>query len=114
LLVPVPLHKKREYWRGFNQAELLARLIARHYRLDIGEGLVRSVDSIPQAKLENRPKRLLNVQGLYKCKKPEVFKDRHVILVDDVCTTGATLNECARVLKDAGAVSVIALAIARG
>ncbi|MDP4001748.1 MAG: phosphoribosyltransferase family protein [bacterium] len=114
LLVPVPLHKNREYWRGFNQAELLTRLVARHYRLDVGEGLVRSIDSVPQAKLENRPERLSNVRGLYKCTKPEVFKGRHVILVDDVCTTGATLNECAHVLKNAGAVSVIALAIARG
>lgn len=114
LLVPVPLHKTREYWRGFNQAGLLADLIARHYRLDVVDGLVRIVHGTPQAELKNRPERLSNVRGLYACAKPEVFKGRAVILVDDVCTTGATFNECARVLKDAGAISVTALAIARG
>jgi len=114
LLVPVPLFKTREYWRGFNQAELLARAIARHYRLDVGEGLVRSAHGTPQAELEDRPERLSNVRGLYTCINPDMFRGRSVILVDDVCTTGATLNECARVLKDAGAVSVTALAIARG
>ena len=114
LLVPVPLHKTREYWRGFNQAELLARLVARRYRLDLGEGLIRTAHSTSQVELKDRPERLSNVRGLYACVKSEVFKDRTIILVDDVCTTGATLNECARVLKDAGAVSVIALALARG
>jgi len=114
LLVPVPLHKTREYWRGFNQAELLARSIARHYRLDVAEGLVRAIHSTPQVELKDRPERLSNVRGLYLCLKPELFKGRNIILVDDVCTTGATLNECARVLKNAGAISVTALAIARG
>ncbi len=114
LLVPVPLFKTREYWRGFNQAELLAQLIARHYRLDVGEGLIRSVHGTPQADLKDRPERLSNVQGLYICLNPETFRGRAIILVDDVCTTGATLNECARILKNAGAVSVMALAIARG
>lgn len=114
LLVAVPLHKTREYWRGFNQAELLAKLIARHYRLDVGTGLVRTTHSTPQAELADRPERLANVRGLYTCLAPELFKDRNIFLVDDVCTTGATLNECARVLKNAGALSVSALVVARG
>lgn len=114
LLVPVPLFKTREYWRGFNQAELLAQLIARHYRLDIASGLVRSAHGISQAELEDRPERLSNVRGLFACTQPELFKGRKIILVDDVCTTGATLNECARILKNAGAVHVTGLAIARG
>lgn len=114
LLVPVPLFKTREYWRGFNQAELLANLIARHYRLDMTNGLIRIAHGTPQVELKDRPERLSNVCGLYSCNNPRVFKGRNIILVDDVCTTGATLNECARVLKDAGAVSVTALAIARG
>lgn len=114
LLVPVPLHKKREYWRGFNQAELLARLIARRYRLDVSVELIRTTHSPPQVKLKDRPERLSNVKGLYACPNLEVFKGRNIILVDDVCTTGATLNECARVLKEAGAVYVTGLAIARG
>ena len=114
LLVFVPLHKSREYWRGFNQAELLARLIARHYRLDVSAELIRTTHRISQVELKDRPERLSNVRGLYVCKDPELFRGKNIILIDDVCTTGATLNECARVLKDAGAASVTALAIARG
>ncbi len=114
LLISVPLHRIRENRRGFNQAELLARLIARHYRLDIGEGLIRITQSIPQVDVKDRAKRLSNVRGLYACPNPDVFQGRTILLVDDVCTTGATLNECARILKEAGAKSVSALAIARG
>ena len=114
LLVSVPLHKNREYWRGFNQAELLTRLIARHYRLDVSKDLIRVVHRVPQVKIENRSDRLSNVYGLYACSNPELFRGRNIILIDDVCTTGATLNECARILKNAGAVSVTALVVARG
>ena len=114
LLVPVPLFKTREYWRGFNQAELLARSIARHYRLDVSTELIRTAHGTPQVELEDRPERLSNVRGLYAVANPELFKNRNIILVDDVCTTGATLNECARILKDAGAVHVTGLAMARG
>jgi len=114
LLVSVPLFKTREYWRGFNQSELIAQSIARRYRLDVGVGLVRVAHRTPQVELENRLERFSNARGLYDCRNPETFRGRNIILVDDVCTTGATLNECARVLKEAGAVSVTALAIARG
>ncbi len=114
LLVAVPLYKTREYWRGFNQAELLAQSIARHYRLEVGTGLIRTAHGTPQAKLEDRPERLSNVRGLFACVNSELFRGRSIILVDDVCTTGATLNECARILKDSGAVHVMGLAMARG
>ncbi len=114
LLVPVPLHQRREYWRGFNQASLLAALIARRYRLDVIGALTRIVQGTPQAELEDRPERISNVQGLYACFRPEFVVGRTILLIDDVCTTGATLNECARVLKKAGAIHVAALVIARG
>ncbi len=114
LLVAVPLHKNREYWRGFNQAKILAKLIARHYRLDYHPALVRSKYAIPQADLSAKPERQSNVCGLYVCHDHKIVFGRNIILVDDVCTTGATLNECARILKDAGALHVTALAIARG
>lgn len=114
LLVPVPLYKNREYWRGFNQAQLLAQLIAVRYRLDSSDALIRVAQGPHQAELENRNERLSNVAGLYVVSDKDVFRGRNIILIDDVCTTGATLNECARILKSAGALSVTALAIARG
>jgi ComF family protein len=114
LLISVPLSKTRENWRGFNQSEIIARSTARHYRLDFGFGLSRVRQNTPQAELEDRSERLLNVSGVYVPINVEVFKNRSVVIVDDVCTTGATFNECAKVLKAAGANYIIALAIARG
>ncbi|OGN07026.1 MAG: hypothetical protein A2669_02485 [Candidatus Yanofskybacteria bacterium RIFCSPHIGHO2_01_FULL_48_25b] len=114
LLVPVPLHKRRENERGFNQAALLAGLISRRYRLDLGNILVRNSGAEPQANIEDREKRLANVLGLYACPDSSLILGRTVVIVDDICTTGATLNECARVLKNVGATHVTALVIARG
>ncbi|MEK9157643.1 MAG: phosphoribosyltransferase family protein [Patescibacteria group bacterium] len=114
LLVPVPLHRTREYWRGFNQSQLISGLIAKRYQLDTNENLICVAQGIHQAELEDKEERLSNVDGLYSVISPEVFTGRNIILIDDVCTTGATLNECAKVLKSAGAKSVTALAIARG
>ena len=113
LLVAVPLHPRRENWRGFNQAWLIAEILARRYQLNTSSHLIRSQFGTPQAELEDRPERLVNVRGLYAASS-DVFRGRSVLLIDDVCTTGATLNECARVLKEAGATHVAALAIARG
>lgn len=114
LLVPVPLATRRKNWRGFNQAELLTQAIARHYRLEISDCLLRVKNNTPQAKIDNKAERLSNTHGLFAVKKPELVKGRKIFLIDDVCTTGATLNECARVLKNAGASEVSALVIARG
>ncbi len=113
LVVPVPLHKRRENWRGFNQSSLLAGAISKVYGLDCAEILSRVGYTPPQADIEAREVRLENVKNIFSCIDASV-KNRKILLVDDVCTTGATLNECARVLKDAGAESVTALVIARG
>ncbi len=114
LLVAVPLHPRRENWRGFNQAALIAELIAQNYQAENQNILERTSHRNPQAEIENRDQRLLNARDLYKCGDADKVIGRNIVLVDDVCTTGATLNECARVLKHAGAKSVAALVIARG
>ncbi len=115
LVVPVPLHQRRYNWRGFNQAELLAHALAGTYqqvlRTDV---LVRTKVGPQQAQTEDRNERLENVRGLFACPLPGIVRNRDILLIDDVCTTGATLNECARVLKDAGARAVAALVIAKG
>ena len=114
LVLPVPLHKRRENWRGFNQAALLARGLADRFRLEYAENLVRTVHLPPQATIKDRGERFENIKEVYTCQNIEEILGRDILLVDDVCTTGATLNECARVLKNAGAASVTALVIARG
>lgn len=111
-VVPVPLHRRRENWRGFNQSALLARSLAEHYRLPYQEALKRDVHLTAQAQIKDRNARFENISGAFICAGD--VSGRNILLVDDVCTTGATLNECARVLKNAGASEVTALVIARG
>ncbi|HVZ11073.1 MAG TPA: phosphoribosyltransferase family protein [Candidatus Paceibacterota bacterium] len=113
LLTNVPLHVRRENWRGFNQSELIARRISGQLRTDFGSLLERSVRAMPQARISDRSERFKNARGQFACIS-KIGAGRNVLIVDDVCTTGATLNECAAVLKAAGAASVSALVIARG
>ncbi len=114
LIVPVPLTAHRERWRGFNQAQLLAQRIADAHQLSCASNiLTRTAHTSPQAEIENRDQRLTNVSSAFVCENLTV-SGRTVLLVDDVCTTGATLNACARVLKQKGVAKVIGLVVARG
>lgn len=115
LLVPVPLHKSRRRTRGFNQAELIAHAAAKRLtpRLEVaGSVLVRRRDTISQVGL-SREERIENVRDAFRVAKPGRVKGRGVIIVDDVMTTGTTLSECARVLRQAGAERVWAATVAR-
>jgi ComF family protein len=112
-VIPVPLHFIKRHARGFNQSELLAReLTARVGRPLQLDALVRRRWTRAQAGL-GKEKRKGNVQGAFKVKCPELVRGRHMLLVDDVCTTGSTLEACAQALTDAGAKSVKALTLAR-
>lgn len=115
LLIPVPLHKKRKNWRGFNQAELLAELLGKNLRIGVRPDiLARSKNTAPQAELETREKRLNNIIGAFKVENPAGLRNKIAVLIDDVSTTGATLEECAGVLKKAGVEQVYAITAARG
>lgn len=109
----VPLHGNRLRVRGFNQSLLLARDAADALcvRLSI-DGLVRVRDTRPQVELSG-PERAANVKGAFHVARPEEFTGGTVLLVDDVYTTGATMRECAIVLKKAGASAVYVLTAAR-
>lgn len=115
IIMPVPLHPKRLRWRGFNQAALLARPAAAHFNLRINEtSLARNKNTAPQTKF-NGQERKNNVSLCFSLAGgPEVIKDKYIILIDDVITTGSTLNECAKVLKQNGAKEVWGLAVAKG
>jgi len=113
LVMPVPLASKRLRWRGFNQAELLALAVAENYNLRLdNKNLIRIKHKNPQAKL-NEIERLKNVKECFAWQGGDLNK-KNIILVDDVVTTGATLNECAKVLKDHGAGEVWGLVAAKG
>jgi ComF family protein len=113
LIMPVPLHLKRLKQRGFNQSGLIAQALGKRCALPVPWGiLVRHRFTQPQTRL-GRNERLKNVQGAFSVDGPSLVKGRSILLIDDVFTTGTTLNECARVLKKAGARKVQALTIAR-
>lgn len=113
LIVPVPLHRLKLRQRGYNQSELLARCFARKTGLPFLEnGLVR-VRNTPSQTALNRAGRLENMTGAFSCVRPEAVKGRTVLLIDDVATTGATLEGCAQALKQGGAKQVLAYTYAR-
>ena len=115
LLIPVPLHLSRRQSRGFNQAELIARAAGKCLspRLEVATGILRRKrDTLSQVGLSCEERRQ-NVQGAFRISDPARVKGRILIVVDDVMTTGATLSECAGVLKQAGAERVWAATVAR-
>lgn len=113
LVIPVPLNIKRKNWRGFNQAELLARIIGQYYLLPVeNDLLIRRVNTHPQVGLSAK-QRQTNISGIFCIKKEYILKNKKILLVDDVITTGATLNECAKLLINNGAKEVWAAALAK-
>lgn len=113
LLVPVPLHPRRLRERGFNQAALLARELARRAGQRVcDDALVRRCDTAPQAGLSAAARRR-NVREAFAVRRRALVDGRVVTLVDDVMTTGATAFACARVLREAGATEVRMLSLAR-
>ena len=112
LIVPVPLHMDRLRERGYNQAALLARELSERSGLPVEEkSLVRIRETAPQVALKADERRK-NVRGAFRG-QGEKLKDRQVLLIDDVSTTGATLEACAEALREKGAQSVWALVLAR-
>ena len=111
LLVPVPLHWTRRLLRGYNQSHLIARHL-KHPSARISTDLVRIRRTKAQPVAATLPARVRNVAGAFAVREGHRFTGRTVCLVDDIKTTGATLSECARVLKEAGAARVYALVLA--
>jgi ComF family protein len=111
-LVPTPLHWRRRWQRRFNQADLLARAIGRASGLPVEPLLRRTRATPPQARLAASA-RHASLRGAFAAADPERVRGRRLIVVDDVMTTGATLDACARALRRAGAASVAALVAAR-
>jgi ComF family protein len=112
MIVPMPLHWTKLWSRGFNQAELLAREVGNTWNVPVRDIVRRRKATAVQAGLTNS-KRRLNVQGAFRIQRGKTLSGMHVLLVDDVLTTGATASACARVLKRAGAARVTVLALAR-
>ncbi len=112
-ILPVPLHIDRLRWRGFNQSLLLARAIGARHTIRVEPFVLQRIrPTLPQTQL-SQPRRRANVRGAFAVSDPEDLRDRHLLLVDDVYTSGATVEECARTLYQGGARTVDVFTLTR-
>jgi len=104
IILPVPIHKKRLNGRGYNQSELLAREISRKLKniQFFNKLLIKTENNVAQSTL-TKEERILNVKNIYKVQNNNLIKEKSIILLDDIYTTGNTVNECSRLLKENGA-----------
>lgn len=115
LVIPIPLSLTRRTERGFNQAEILAEAIAKHFTLNYRPDLLyRRHHTLPQAKLK-KSSRLTNVTNCFALRSfaPAIIKSRSILLIDDVFTTGATVTAAVKILKQAGATDITVLVFAK-
>ena len=106
LLIPVPMHQKKQKIRGFNQSELLTKVIAERIGKEYTNTLKRIRATVPQSQL-NAEQRKQNLQGAFAVENTEKVKGKTILLIDDIFTTGTTINECAKMLYDSGAKKVL-------
>ena len=100
-IIPVPISKKRFKLRGYNQSELIGKEIAKKLNINIETECLFKMKNITEQSKLSKEERLKNIQGVYKLFNNEKLKDRKILLVDDIYTTGSTVNECCKILKEA-------------
>ncbi|MGI8467618.1 MAG: double zinc ribbon domain-containing protein [Pyrinomonadaceae bacterium] len=114
LIVPVPLSERRRRERGYNQAAIISQIIARHTNLIVDENsLKRTIHTEKHRAGMDDKSRYESVQNAFEVKRPRLVEDKNILLVDDVFTSGATVSNCAKVLKKSGADKVYVLTVAR-
>lgn len=113
IVVPIPLHMHKERKRGFNQSALIAKSFAHAMQLPYDELLVKLIDNDPQARAKGHTTRLERMRGAFAIPRPGATRNKTIILIDDVSTSGATLSEAAQTLKAAGAKHILALVVAK-
>lgn len=113
IIIPVPMYKSREAVRGYNQSTLIAKEIAKNMELKYYKNiLIKTKNTKVQSTLK-KSERLTNIKNAFLVQKNEIIKDKKIVLLDDIYTTGSTVNECSKVLKQAGAEEILVLTIAK-
>ncbi len=113
IIIAVPIHKKRKNIRGYNQSELIAKEIAKGVQgLEYKTILKKIKNNVEQSSL-NKMERLENVKNVYEIQNKDIIINKKVILFDDIYTTGNTVNECSRILKENRAKEILVLSLAR-
>lgn len=113
IIVPVPLSASRLRWRGFNQAELLAQELGRSFNLPVMNTLERTGNRKNQADIKDRETRVENMKNSFICIDPKTIIGKDILLIDDISTTGSTLEACSQALKKAKASRVVGFVFAR-
>ena len=109
LIIPIPLHPLREKERGFNQSLFIAQTLGNR----IENSVLKRIKDTPQlARAQSREERFRQIKGAFYLAKPDIIKGKNILLVDDVATTGATIAEAARMLKEGGAKKIYAAVVA--
>lgn len=113
---PIPLYKKKMNERGFNQAKIIANFLKKYHNLPIADFVWRVKNTKSQTKLKTDRQRLINLKGAFRLNdnKKQIIKNANILLIDDVVTTGATVNQATKVLKKAGAGQIFVFALAKG
>lgn len=114
VIIPVPLHESKKRMRGFNQSDLISKGLSEVTGLPVDYGSLQRITKTATQTKRSRYERWVNVEGIFSLTDPERIREKHVLLVDDVITTGSTIESCANeLLKSEGVkVSVIAIAVA--
>jgi len=112
IMLCVPMHRKKKRQRGYNQAELITKEIAKKLDIKMQYGnLIKIKDTKKQSSL-NKSERKENIKGAFEIKNAELVNNKKIILFDDIYTTGNTVNECSKILKKAGAKEIVILTLA--
>ncbi len=112
IIIPVPLFRSKQKQRGYNQAELMAEQVAKILKVPCEKRLLIKSSATKSQSMLKRTERLLNLEDSFMSINDELIANKNILLVDDIVTTGSTVNQCSKVLKKAGAVKVIAGVIA--
>lgn len=113
IMIPVPIHKKRRLKRGYNQTELIAKEICKNVDLELKTNvLIKQKNIVAQSEL-NKNERIQNIKNAFGIKNVNEIRNKNVLLFDDIYTTGSTVNECSRILKQVGVNKIGVLTIAK-
>ena len=112
-IIPVPISKKRLKTRGYNQSLLIARKIAQQTNLElVNNCLIKTKNIIEQSKL-NKEDRMQNIQGVYELRNKQLIENKKILLIDDIYTTGSTVNECSKILRQGNPKKIGILVLAK-
>ncbi len=113
IISAVPIHKKRENERGYNQSELIAKELAKNIKELKYQKTLKKIKNNSKQSLLTQEERSQNVKGVYEIQNKEIIENKKIILLDDIYTTGSTVNECSKVLKANGAKEILVISLAK-